>query len=292
MRRNRKMIGFICSDEGVAGIVVAVLLLGLIVSAVGMVQGIFVPRWMEEKEAEHMEEVSNQFSQLKFAIDAQSALQEPNCPISTSITLGSKELPFLVSSRSYGSLKILPEEFRIIVNVLQVQDANSNVNPYVDVLGSIEYSSSNAYYIDQSYILENGALILSQDSGQIMSALPALSIVNGKDLSFNLVKFNVIGEKTAMSGYGTYPIKTRYYNTDYFTYCGVKNITIYTSHPVIWSKVFDDILSDLDIDYSIDNVDDGVGIVVIFDVDPSVTAIKCPSIFLKVTEIDVELTTR
>jgi hypothetical protein len=165
MKRNKKMTGFICSDEGVAGVVVAVLLLGLIVSAVGMVQGIFVPQWMEEKEAEHMEQVSNQFSQLKFAIDTQSALEEPNCPITTSITLGSKELPFLVSSRSYGSLKILPEDFRIIINILEVQDAHSYVKPYIDTLGAIEYSSSNAYYIDQSYVLENGALILSPNLG-------------------------------------------------------------------------------------------------------------------------------
>jgi len=291
MKRNRKMIGFICSDEGVAGIVAAVLLLGLIVSAVGMVQGIFVPQWMEEKEAEHMEKVSNQFSQLKFAVDAQSALQEPNCPISTSITLGSKELPFLVSARSYGSLKILPEDFRIIINVSQIQDVHGYVKPYVDVLGAIEYISSNAYYIDQSYVLENGALILSQSSGEIMSASPALSIVNDRDLSFNLVKFNVIGEKTSMSGYGTYPIRTRYSDTSYFTYCNVKNITMYTSHPVVWRKVFNDTLSDLDIEYSIDDVDEGVGIIVNFDIE-SAGANSCPSLFLKVTEIDVELTSR
>ena len=72
-----------CSNEGVVGIVVAVLLIGLLVSVVSLIQYQYVPKWMEEKEAEHMNDVLNQFSQLKFAIDSQSASGQTNTPIAT-----------------------------------------------------------------------------------------------------------------------------------------------------------------------------------------------------------------
>ena len=95
------------SDEGVVGIVVAVLLIGLLFSVVSLVQTVYVPKWMEQKESEHMDEVAVQFSQLKYAIDTHSATEQINNPISAAITLGSRELPYLMSTRAFGHLEIL-----------------------------------------------------------------------------------------------------------------------------------------------------------------------------------------
>ena len=67
-------------DHGVVGIVVAFLITGLIVIVISIVQTVYVPKWMEQAEADHMEIVADQFSQLKFAIDTQSAIRKPDTP--------------------------------------------------------------------------------------------------------------------------------------------------------------------------------------------------------------------
>ena len=109
MRKIKKM------DDAVVGIIATFLITGLIVIVISLIQTVYMPKWMEQTEADHMDVVSDQFSQLKFAIDTQSALQQPNIPISTSITLGNKEMPFLMSSRSYGSLEILPDKCMVTI---------------------------------------------------------------------------------------------------------------------------------------------------------------------------------
>src|SRR4030042_7185102 len=78
-------------DEAVAGIVVAVMIVGLVLAVLSIIQTIYIPKWMESREAEHMGVVSDQFSNLKFTLDTQIALKE-NIPISSSITLASREL--------------------------------------------------------------------------------------------------------------------------------------------------------------------------------------------------------
>ena len=107
MKHMRKIIRNIKKkDEAVAGIVVAVMIVGLVLAVVSIVQTIYVPKWMESREAEHMGVVSDQFSQLKFSIDTQIALKE-NVPISSSITLGSRELGFFMSNKAFGRLALI-----------------------------------------------------------------------------------------------------------------------------------------------------------------------------------------
>jgi len=54
------------SDNGVVGIITAVLLIGLIISVFSIVQLVFVPVWMEKMEADHMDTVSHQIAQSNF----------------------------------------------------------------------------------------------------------------------------------------------------------------------------------------------------------------------------------
>jgi len=120
------------SDDAVVGIVATFLIVGLIVTVISMIQAVYIPKWMEQTEADHMEVVADQFSQLKFAIDIQSANKKPDIPMSTSITLGNKVLPFLTSSRAYGSLDILSDECVVKIT----NDSESVLYP----LGVIKYS--------------------------------------------------------------------------------------------------------------------------------------------------------
>ncbi len=56
-------------DEGVANVVGAILLLGIMVSALVMVQSTFVPVWGEDEETAHSADVLNQFARIKSTTD-------------------------------------------------------------------------------------------------------------------------------------------------------------------------------------------------------------------------------
>jgi len=278
MNKIRKnLAGFKDSEDGVAGVVVALLLIGLFISFIAFVQTVYVPQWMKEKEAEHMDQVANQFSQLKFAIDTLSASAQGYSVISSPITLGSKEMPFLSSIRSYGSLDILPNDCRITVT------GSNDESSYI--LGSIKYTSENAYYLDQSYIYENGALILSQNPGDVLSVRPAFSVVDNEDLSFNVVKLLLLGEKTSASGYGTYPLQTKFSSSATSMIQHLEQITILTHYKPTWSNFFNDVLANSALNFSVSETAAGDGVTVtFFDTQDA----DLPDLLFNVAEIEIQ----
>lgn len=258
MRNIRKM------DDAVVGIIATFLITGLIVIVISLIQTVYIPKWMEQTEAEHMEVVAGQFSQLKFAIDTQSRL-EPEAtpmPISTSITLGNKEMPFLISSRAYGSLEILSNECEITFT------DNAGID-YPYQLGIIKYSSVNSYFLNQDYIYEAGALILSQSEGNTMSVRPALSVKKEGfkiQISLTLIDIEPIGGKNSISGYGTYPIQTEYseyHEIEYANITDFDNIEINTNYPNSWVKFIKNTFTNAGLtedDFAIETIDNKISV--------------------------------
>jgi hypothetical protein len=281
------------SNDGLAGILVAVLLTGLIVTSIAIIQTSHVPNWMEKKEAEHMNEVAAQFSQLKFAIDVLSASETQSSSMSVPITLGSEEMPFFSSMKSSGSITILPDNCKISV-LIDVGGVPTPVVSFDELnLGSIKYSSSNSYYLDQSYIFENGAIILGQNSKNVMQTKPSISLVNKKDFSFELVKITEQGDKTSTNGYTTSAIQVKLLDVDYNTIDDVEQIKIITNYKESWYVFFKSILespyaSDELKDNYIFNPDPPVGNEIIIDfTDPLIT--DKPDLNLKIVEIGAQL---
>jgi len=234
---TQKIKKFRDSKNGAVGIVVTILLIGLFVTVMTMVQTVYVPMWMAQKEAEHMEEIAQQFSMLKYAIDTQ-LVTEKDIPISTSIKLGSKEMPFLPSSRSFGSLDILSDEFILTVG------SDTNTYSYYS-FGIIKYSSKNAYFLDQSYIFEGGAVIMDQNTGNVMAILPSFSVElvpyenYNINISFKVVNISSIEEKSSVSGYGIYPIKTEFSRSlEPVLITNVNNLSITTKYINAWEIFF------------------------------------------------------
>jgi hypothetical protein len=227
------------NNNGVAGIIVAVLLIALIISVVAIIQTVFVPQWMEQKEAEHLQTVFNQFSMLKFSIDTQAIAKNKDISLTTSITLGSKELPILQSSRSYGFLYVTASKtpFRVYNNTGDVYDIES-------IFGSIIYSSNNAYFLDKTYTYELGALLVSQSDGTVMANKPHFSATyigegqNIINLTLNLIDTRGIGEKQSIGGYGTYPIQTTYHSEVQKKYTNVGHFSFPTSNQKAWHDFF------------------------------------------------------
>jgi len=356
------------------GIVVTILVISLFVAVIVIIQVYYVPQWMKDKEADHMDVVANQFANLKFSIDLQ-VMSKADIPITNSITLGSKELPYFLSSRAFGSLQILSSSesnfgiyitpssgrmkeiytytasngeidyvtgilsldlridtfndgdlFNISINgnknleMRVVNDANgfrivlktinntqiifnqtiasalpqetfiiNLLNPdykfYTDVLpyiitpytlsfngssngnfiikcrrfgtpssspiqyslGTIKYQSENAYFVDQTYVYEGGAVILSQTFGEAVISSPSFSARNmttAHIFNISIIDIKEIAGKTSATGYGSYSIRTNYSDSTRFSMIA-KNLTIQinTEYASAWGRYFRNFLN-------------------------------------------------
>jgi len=232
------------SDSAVVGIVVTVLLIGLFMVILAMLNTIYVPQWLESSEASHMEDVSQQFSQLKYALDIQSIV-DYNTAMTTSFSLGTKEIPFFNKGRTSDTLEIIKDAVTI-----EFSPGGSYTSD------AIIFSSGNSYFVNQIYIYEAGALIIGQDEKCIAYANPTIVVtdyintdktwpdIDGANISFFIPQIDGLTGKTNVNGYGTYPIYTTTKSPgDETLFKNVKSITITNNYPDInvlpaWKNIF------------------------------------------------------
>jgi hypothetical protein len=256
-------------DEAVAGIVVAVMIVGLVLAVISIIQTIYIPKWMESREAEHLGVVADQFSQLKFTIDTQITLKE-NVPVSSSITLGSKELGFFMSNKAFGRLALILDgwAYRIVRTV---------GDTFEDNFGILRYTSENAYFLNQAYIYEIGGVVLNQTEGAVFVIKPEFSVLYNAssrqaNLSFTCIDLIPNDEKTSISGYGTYPVRTEYIASTSTTITLVESLAVVTPYPTIWYNFLNSTLSDANLvkntDYTITKTSNQVTVTFIY---PSLT---------------------
>ncbi len=228
-------------DTAVVGVVTAVLLIGLIVAVISLVQTIYIPKIMEQREAEHMDKVAEQFTYLTSVIDNQAADQQEKLPVATSITLGSKELPYMLSIKAFGTLEIQDNARQINITL-----ANGTIQTFP--VGIISYSSVNGYFLDQSYTYEAGAMIVSQSEGNLMMIRPDLSLEYDSvhrilNISFDVVNISSIGQKTIASGFATYPIQTEFFQVAHnVTFPNIREFSIRTPLSNAWVVFLNSVL--------------------------------------------------
>jgi len=239
-------------DEGLVGIVVTVLIIGLIIVVSGIVQSVYVPQWLEQKEADHMYVVSYQFAQFKQSLDILSVIGQKNA-ISTYITLGTSEMPIFGTGRTDDYLSILSDNCTI--------EVANNTKSYSFSLGTVKYSSENSYYVDQSYIYEAGALILSQSGGSILNGKPFFSISNFTNVSFYIINISSFEGKKNAGGHGTYSFYIEYLNSTYYTIDSFRFINITTNYQNAWGIFFNETsLKYSSLDYEIKDTDYGISV--------------------------------
>ncbi len=269
------------SNSAVVGIVTAMLLIGLIVTVISIFQLVYVPILMEQREAEHMDRVAEQFGFLTSIINDQAADQSKGIPIAAFMTLGSKELPFLVSSKAYGTLEVIENSSK-----LTIQDSINNTYK----IGTINYSSSNAYYLDQSFTYEAGAMIVSQSNGNKMLARPNFNVDYNKtsnivNISYNVINISSIGQKTIASGSGTCGIQTEFYDiSTNKTFIDIINIKIDTYTPNAWLTFLNNTLLKAGLNlnqFNLIKTDDSI--------DLNFESILTVNIFLKIIEIQAQI---
>jgi len=269
------------ADNAVVGVVTAILLIGVIVAVVSLVQTIYIPKIMEQREAEHMDKVAEQFTYLTSVIDGQAADRTKNMPVATSITLGSKELPYMLSIKAFGTLEILDS-----ARLINVTLTNGTMKTFP--VGVITYSSMNGYFLDQSYFYEAGAMIVSQSEGNLMMIRPSFFVdYDSPDLlniSFNVVNISSVGQKTIASGFGTYPIQTEFYSiSSNVTFTNVSDITFTTPLSNAWSVFINQSLRAAD--PNLDSILTDTGQAVVLDF----SSLSKVNIILKIIDIRAQI---
>jgi hypothetical protein len=218
--------------KAVAGVIEALLMVALVAVIISTIQLVYIPQIMEQKEAEHMDEISNQFSSLKSMIDLQ-IISQSDAPIFSMITLGSRELPYFISASAYGEVNVLDYgSSRIVVDEDEWQAVS---------LTSIIYKAYNSYFVDQTYILEGGGIIVDQYNGiPVMRVDPGLTVVNNTNIDIYMDIPMIYGTegKNFTYGLGKCFIRTNFSNNlihQNFTTVS-SNIKIYTAYPEAWYK--------------------------------------------------------
>jgi hypothetical protein len=223
---------FIKKEYAVAGVIEALLLVALVSIIISTIQLVYIPEIMEEREAEHMDQVSNQFSTLKSMIELQ-AITDSSAPISTMISLGSKELPYFITAKAYGEISTIDEgEYKI--ETLPATPTFPSGIP----LTSIRYEAYNSYFVDQTYVLEGGGIIVKQPNGEsVMRVDPSIYVKNGSaiDIQFDLPIIVGTPGKNFTYGPGKCFVRTNWSqgDTDYIPKSN--NINISTQYPNAWN---------------------------------------------------------
>lgn len=238
-----KRTKFMRENKAVAGVIEALLLVALVAIILSVIQLYYVPQIMSQREADHLDDVSNQFSFLKAVIDLQSMTEE-DVPISSPITLGSERLPYFITQPSYG-------EVRVIGTDNDDYEINVDFGAKVFPLTSIKYEAYNWYYLDGDdpiYVLEGGCIIVHQSDGETVRVEPTITIQN-QTTNLNIyyevpIIVGVSGKnRTATSSKNCF-VRTNYSSSDnnWIPISDVSNIRIVTAYPSAWNGLMEDLL--------------------------------------------------
>src|SRR2546422_9908300 len=229
-------------EEGVASTVGTIMALLVFLTFLSLIVNQYVPVWMKDSEASHMNGALGQFGGIKGAIDLQILAAQAAAitgthyiPVTASaaVSVGVDGVPIFAAS-TLGTLQSFPDagsftvQFSYIPNKavpLQVATVKEQSN------GSIELEVANRYYVPQRIAYDNGAVIRYQSAGQVIRAQPTFSVVktnNTLDISFGLVSLYGAG---SVSGTSTEVVSTQVFAFDRQDYQGFPaNAVIWVNH--------------------------------------------------------------
>jgi len=173
-------------DEGVVSTVGTIMALLVFLTFLSMIVNSYVPVWMKDSESSHMNVAYGQFGDLKQSIDTQMLFARMSdiagqaftaTTIFSPVTLGVDGVP-IFSAPTIGELtadqakgpwnawfKYYPNK---VVNTTQVVNETA--------AGAIRLEVFNRYFIQQSLVYENGAVIKYQSDGMVLRAQPTFEV--------------------------------------------------------------------------------------------------------------------
>ena len=199
------------NNEGVASTVGTIMALMVFLAFLSMFTSQYVPVWMEENEASHMNVVYSQFANLRQSVDIQVQagliLGSSQVQVFSPIKLGANGIPmFAAPTPGYLSIHRTTSYNNVSFSfgaAASVVDYESNTG------GTVSLNAPNRYYVKQELAYENDAIILKQPDGQYMKASPQF-LVNpaGGAYQISYTQLDIRGDDSSYVGYGTRGIQT------------------------------------------------------------------------------------
>ncbi|HEX9340191.1 MAG TPA: hypothetical protein VF992_03335 [Thermoplasmata archaeon] len=232
----RVLIRELRSDErGVASTVGTIMALLVFLTFLSLIVNQYVPVWMKDSEASHMNNALGQFGTVKGSIDlqtlaAQSARNAGTFYIpttaSSAVGLGVDGVP-IFAAPTLGMLQSSPDSgaFTVQFNYV-IRGVSTPVREQSN--GTIDLDVANRYYVPQRIAYENGAVIRYQNDGQVIRAQPTFAVVKTNtslDISFGLVSLYGAG---SITGTSTEVVNTQVFSFDRQDYSG------FASNAVVW----------------------------------------------------------
>lgn len=237
-------------ERGVASTVGTIMALLVFLTFMSLIVNQYVPVWMKDSEASHMDGTVGQFANLKGAVDFQvlGAIMAQNAgtvfvpsTTSTPVTLGLDGVP-IFSGPTTGQLTSSPTcsaaaacNWTVSFNYeIAINGAFYPSKVSVNASGQIDLGVNNNYYPRGDVVYDNGAVIRAQTDGQVIVAAPVFQVtrsVNNLSVAFELVSLYGAG---SASGTSTQIVDTNVFGVNQQTYTyvsGSPGVSIWHSSP-------------------------------------------------------------
>ncbi|WP_342305440.1 hypothetical protein [Methanolobus sp. ZRKC5] len=261
----------ISSENAISTVVSAVLLLGIFVSVITVINVQYIPEWKTTAEQSHMDDVFYDMAEMKNEVDILSAYArtEPSTSllVSIPIKMGGGSLPIFSSGKSSGRLAINEDEFGMNIRATTPGLIYNSDSMLLD-LGSVSYMSDNNYFVDQQFVYENGALLISQKDYSLMRLAPQIDVKmtdTGTNITMDINVIDINGPKRSISSNSVEELNIRTNGSDSLYWDGILftdvTMTMETSYPSSWETFFLTMVDNAGIDpadYSITSNDTAV----------------------------------
>ena len=240
-------------DDALSEVVGFVLLLALIVVALSLYQVYGVPAAGRENEIAHMNQVKDRFVDYKIALDSLWLNDREGVLISTAFDLGTGAATTAGSALSFPILSPAGSGGTLVVKSgganLTIKGNDTTLLQDLP-LGSLSYTSSNHYWVDQTWTYQMGAVFLTQEGNATVRVGPSIAAAKTKDENVTLTVAPIRLEGSAtIAGSGPARVETRMRWSDspdsppVETYDWV-NLTIEADNPATaaaWKRAFGEV---------------------------------------------------
>lgn len=200
----------------------------------------WVPVAMEGNEKSHMNEVIQDFSDLRNMVEDMVSSDIRNETRGVTIDLGADGYP-MFERETPGQLSLMPSS-----EWFNFSFSDSGMDVYENSSGSIEYIAYNRFYVRQTLIYENGAMILHQSKGDVIRSEPSFLVdVEGSNVFLDATLISLYHEtEDSIAGTSSEDIKMRLWYTDRWTYSNIDtpskrvNMTLVTKFADAWENFY------------------------------------------------------
>ncbi|TLZ51590.1 MAG: hypothetical protein E6K18_04600 [Methanobacteriota archaeon] len=225
--------------EGVASTVGTLMALLVFLTFLSVIVNQWVPVWSKDSEAAHMNVALGQMAGMKGSIDLQDLAAQASgsdyVPVTaaSAVTLGMDGVP-LFGSPTLGTVASDPDAgpFTVTFDYFIHTPSGSDIRTRVRELsnGTVVLNVKNRYFPQQVIAYENGAVIRSQQDGQVVRAPPTFLVTESNNsMKIRMDLISLYG-RSAVSGTSTEVVNTRLFATDLQTY------DRFPANAVIWAN--------------------------------------------------------